>query len=46
MGDISNAYLHAEPREKVHVKVGLELFESSSEGQTAIIIKALYGLKL
>ena len=45
MGDISNAYLHAEPREKVHVQVGPELFGPSSEGQTAIIVKALYGLK-
>ena len=45
MGDISNAYLHAEPREKVHVKVGPELFGYSSEGQTIIIVKAVYGLK-
>ena len=45
MGDISNAYLHAEPREKVHVQVGPELFGPSSEGQTAIIVEALYGLK-
>ena len=42
IGDISNAYLHAEPREKVHVQVGSELFGPC---QTAIIVKALYGLK-
>ena len=41
MEDISNAYLYAEPREKVHVQVGPELFGPSSEGQTTIIVKAL-----
>ena len=45
MGDISNAYLHAAPREKVHVEIGPELFGESCEGRTALIIKALYGLK-
>jgi len=45
IGDISNAYLHALPRERVHVTIGPELFGPSFEGQTAVICKALYGLK-
>lgn len=43
--DIGNAFLNAPPRERVHVKVGPELFGKEYEGQTAIVVRALYGLK-
>ena len=43
--DIGNAYLNAPPKERVHVIVGPELFGSENEGCTAIIVRALYGLK-
>jgi hypothetical protein len=43
--DIGNAYLNAPCREKVHVKVGPELFGAEHEGKFAVIVRALYGLK-
>ena len=44
--DIGNAHLNAPNREKVHVKVGSELFfEPENTGKYAIIQRALYGLK-
>jgi len=43
--DIGNAYLNAPNREKVHVKVGKELFGSENEGKYAVVDRALYGLK-
>ena len=43
--DIGNAYLNAPPKEKVHVKVKDELFGPAHQGKTAIIVRALYGLK-
>lgn len=43
--DIGNAYLNAPNREKVHVKCGNELFGAEGKGKTAIIVRALYGLK-
>merc|ERR1712127_963948 len=45
MADIGNAYLNAPCHEKVHVTVGPELFGKQHEGKTAIIARALYGLK-
>ena len=44
-GDISNAYLNALNREKVHVKCGKELFGEEYQGCIAIVVRALYGLK-
>ena len=44
-GDIRNAYLNAPCAEKVHVTVGPELFGASNQGKTAVIVRALYGLK-
>ena len=43
--DIGNAYINAQCREKVHVTVGPELFGEENAGKTAIIVRALYGLK-
>ena len=43
--DIGNAFLNAPNRERVHVKVGKELFGPENEGKIAIIVRALYGLK-
>ena len=43
--DIGNAYLNAPPKEQVHVTVGPELFGQDKAGRTAIIVRALYGLK-
>jgi hypothetical protein len=43
--DIENAYLNASCREKVHVKVGPELFGQEHAGKYAVIFRALYGLK-
>ena len=43
--DIGNAYLNAPCREKVHVTVGPELFGQENEGKTAVIVRALYGLR-
>ena len=43
--DIGNAYLNAPNRERVHVRVGKELFGLQNEGKYAVIDRALYGLK-
>ena len=43
--DIGNAYLNAPPKERVHVVVGPELFGQDHSGETAVIVRALYGLK-
>ena len=43
--DIGNAYLNARCKERVHVKVGPELFGKENEGKTAVIVQALYGLR-
>ena len=43
--DIGNAYLNAPCAEKVHVTCGPELFGEENAGKTAIIVRALYGLK-
>ena len=42
--DIGNAYLNADCREKVHTTLGIE-FGQNMVGKTAVICKALYGLK-
>jgi hypothetical protein len=42
--DIGNAYLNADCREKVHTTLGME-FGQNMVGKTAVICKALYGLK-
>jgi hypothetical protein len=42
--DIGNAYLNADCREKVHTTLGVE-FGQNMVGKTAVICKALYGLK-
>jgi hypothetical protein len=42
--NIGNAYLNADCREKVHTTLGVE-FGQNMVGKTAIICKALYGLK-
>ena len=43
--DIGNAYLNAPCAEKVHVTCGDELFGPENAGRTAVIVRALYGLK-
>ena len=43
--DIGNAYLNAPYKEKVHVTVGPELFGEENAGKTAVIVRALYGLR-
>ncbi len=43
-GDIGNAYLNAETKEKIFVRCGPE-FGPKLEGRIAILRKALYGLK-
>ena len=43
--DIGNAYLNAPNKERVHVKCGKELFGTEAEGNYAVIVRALYGLK-
>ena len=43
--DIGNAYLNAVCKEKVHTKVDQVLFGPEHEGKTAVIVRALYGLK-
>ena len=43
--DIGNAFLNAPPRERCHVKCGPELFGKEHTSKTAIIVRALYGLK-
>jgi len=42
-GDIQNAYLNAETKEKVHFYAGSEW--GSDEGRCVVIVRALYGLK-
>jgi hypothetical protein len=42
--DIGNAYLNAPSREKVYTTAGLE-FGAELQGQSLLIVKALYGLK-
>ncbi len=42
--DIGNAYLQAPAREKVHTTAGPE-FGPTREGQTVLIVRAMYGLK-
>jgi hypothetical protein len=42
--DIGNAYLQAPAREQVHTTAGPE-FRPSKQGQTVIILRAMYGLK-
>ncbi|GKY96005.1 hypothetical protein MPSEU_000561000 [Mayamaea pseudoterrestris] len=42
--DIQNAYISAPCREKIWTKCGPE-FDSSHQGQRAVIVRALYGLK-
>ena len=45
-GDIGNAYLNAKPIEKCHVVIKDDyLFGPSHVGKTAIIVRALYGMK-
>jgi hypothetical protein len=43
-GDIGNAYINAETKEKIYVRCGPE-FGPELEGRIAILKKALYGLK-
>ena len=43
--DIGNAYLNAPNKEKVHITCGPELFGPEADGRTAIVVRALYGLK-
>jgi len=42
--DIGNAYLNADPREKVYTTAGAE-FGAELKGKYVLIVKALYGLK-
>ena len=42
--DIGNAYLNAPTRERVYTTAGLE-FGAELQGQSVIIVRALYGLK-
>ena len=43
--DVGNAYLNAPCKEKVHVRVGPELFGKENSGKLAVIVRALYGLR-
>ena len=46
IGDISNAYLNAKPREKCFVTIiDSYLFGPSAIGKKALIVRALYGMK-
>ena len=46
VGDVGNAYLNAQPRERCHVTVTDPfLFGPSCVGMTANIVRALYGMK-
>ena len=46
IGDIGNAYLNAPSKEKVHVTIVDDmLFGPEHKGKTAVIVRALYGLK-
>jgi len=42
--DVGNAYLNAEPREKVYTTAGPE-FGGELQGKSVLIVRALYGLK-
>ncbi len=42
--DIGNAYLNADPRERVYTTAGAE-FGAELKGKYVLIVKALYGLK-
>ncbi len=44
MSDVGNAYLNAQPREKIYTYAGPE-FGPQDEGKMVIIVRALYGLK-
>ena len=45
-GDIGNAYLNAPCKEKVHVTIVDDLlFGPEHRNKTAVIVRALYGLK-
>ena len=45
-GDIGNAYLNAPCKERVHVTITDDiLFGAENKGKTAVIVRALYGLK-
>ena len=45
-GDVGNAYLNAKPRGKCHVILNDEwIFGPGAVGKTALIIRALYGMK-
>ena len=47
MGDVGNAFIQAKPREKCHVTItDNQLFGPSAINSKAIIIRALYGMKL
>ena len=43
--DIGNAYLNAKCREKVCVTCKSDIFGMDDVGKSAIIVRALYGLK-
>ena len=43
--DVDNAYLNAPCTKKVHVTCGPELFGTENAGKTAVVVRALYGLK-
>jgi hypothetical protein len=42
--DVGNAYLNAEPREKVYTTAGPE-FGGELQGKSVLVVRALYGLK-
>ena len=43
--DVGNAYINAKPCERSHVVLGKDIFGPEHEGKTAIIVRALYGLR-
>lgn len=43
--DVGNVYLNAVPKEKVHVKLGKDIYGPKMEGRYANIVRALYGLQ-
>ena len=43
--DIGNAYLNAACKKNVHIKIGPELFGKEIVNKTAVIVRALYGLR-
>jgi len=44
-GDVGNAYLNAPAKERVHVTIKDNIFGPENKGKTAVIVRALYGLK-